>query len=130
MAWEKCETCNGEFFQRSKETNCPECENSVKGSKMEGTPLEKVESKVERGSKLAAKATQNANVLDRFGNVLQVIGYAFMAIFVCGAVVGLFASQWLLFGVSLLFIPVAFVNFNVFGSVFRAIGSYIQYKVN
>lgn len=130
MAWDKCETCNKEFFRRSKETKCPECENLVKDSKMEGTPLERAESKAERGSRLAAKATQNANVLDRFGNVLQVMGYVFMTIFVCGAVVSLFASQWILFGVSLLFIPVAFVNFNVFGSVFRAIGSYIQYKLN
>ena len=130
MPWEKCEVCGKEVFIRSKESDCPDCGNSIRGSSPSATRPEKVETKAEKGNKLAAKARQNAKILDQFGNVLQVIGYFFMGIFVCSAIFGLLTSQWALFAISLLFIPVAFVMYNVFGSVFRAIGSYIQFKVN
>jgi hypothetical protein len=121
MAWEICDSCGKEVFLKSQRI-CPECANQVGSPKSEAREPETKES-------LGIQAEGQANILNRFGQVMQGIGYFLMGIYAIASLIALFSSQWILFAITLVSIPIAFVLFNVFGSAVRAVSLYIQFKV-
>jgi hypothetical protein len=122
MAWENCGSCGKEVFLKSRETLCPDCKN-------QGVVLESKVRESETKESLGSQAVEQANVLNRFGQVMQGIGYFVMGVYALASIIALFSSQWILFAISLVLIPIAFVLFNVVGSAVRAISLYIQFKV-
>ena len=85
--------------------------------------------KTETMESLASQTVEQANVLNLFGQAMQVIGYLVMGIFGIASIIAFYTYQWLLSAISLALIPITFVLFNVFGSAVRAISLYIQFKV-
>lgn len=122
MAWERCDNCKKEYFQKKGDVSCPNCNELIE-------PVIPVKSPAEVKELLISKAGNQAKVVDKFGEVLQVIGYVLMAIFTILLLVSLFTKNWEGFIYSIIAIPATFVLYNVFGSAIRAIALYIQVKV-
>ncbi len=123
MPWTKCENCKKEVFIKSKTDICPDCNN------LASVPTKNVELESQPRISLVSQAINQASILDKFGRVMQTIGYVLIGVNSLGSIFALFTSQWILLGVCLVSIPLTFAYFNVFGSAFRAIGLYIQIKV-
>lgn len=122
MAWEKCENCNQEFFKKIGVDSCPNCAELI-------GPHTPVKLPTELKENLIEKARNQARIVDKFGEVLQVIGYIFIIIFAIGFLVSLFTKNWIGFIIFLIAIPATFISYNVFGSAVRAVALYIQVKV-
>jgi hypothetical protein len=122
MAYEKCKTCKIEFFKNSGDTKCPNCDGLIE-------PRASVEPPRELKSSLVEQAENQARVVGKFGEILQVIGYVLIAIFSVGFVVSLFMDNWIQVIICLIAIPATFISYNVFGSALRAVALYIQVKV-
>jgi hypothetical protein len=89
----------------------------------------KTETRSLKSQSLADTASEQAAILGKFGVALQVLGYGCIAIFAVCAMIFAADSEWTFFGYFMGLILVTFVTYNVGGSVFRAIGAYIQFKV-
>lgn len=121
MAWINCETCNKEAFVKGSRTSqCSDCEPQSEPDLMSESDLQAI---------LADQAIGQAKVLDKFGKVMQIIGYILIWISACGLVISLFTKQWIVLAICTVSIPLIFAYLNVFGSAFRAIGLYIQVRV-
>ena len=128
MAWEKCENCEKEFFKKAGVDSCPHCNQVIESRGDYLTTLNKEQKEALKES-LARQAGDQARVVGKFGEVLQVVGYVFIAIFSIALIVSLFTKNWIGLIVFLIAIPATFVSYNVFGSALRAIALYIQVKV-
>ena len=126
MAWERCESCKQEFFKRAGDDWCPNCKTVFKSEEPVISRKQKWASSDDR---LVTEARYQAGVVDKFGEVLQILGYVCIAIFVLLIFVSLATKNWIGFVVFLIAIPLTFVYFNVFGSALRAVGLYIQIKI-
>jgi hypothetical protein len=126
MAWERCESCKQEFFKRTGDDWCPNCKTVFKSEEPINSRKQKSES---RDDPLVTAARYQAGVVDKFGEVLQILGYVCIAIFVLLIFVSLATKNWIGFVVFFIAIPLTFVYFNVFGSALRAVGLYIQIKI-
>jgi hypothetical protein len=80
-------------------------------------------------SGLEEQAGDQARVVGKFGEVLQIIGYILIAVCSIGIIFSLVTDNWIQFIIFLLAIPTTFISCNVFGSALRAIALYIQVKV-
>jgi hypothetical protein len=123
MPWTKCENCKKEAFINPETDNCPNCHT------LAGAQSENISLKSDPKITLVNQAISQANILNKFGEVMQIIGYVVMGINALGFVIAFFTSEWILLGFFLVSIPLTFAYFNVFGSAFRAIGLYIQIRV-
>ena len=92
-------------------------------------PRTSVKSPTELKENLIEQAGNQARVVDKFGKVLQVIGYIFIGILTIGLIVSAWTATWIGMGVFLIAIPATFISFNVFGSALRAVALYIQVRV-
>jgi hypothetical protein len=122
MAWEKCDSCKKEFFQKTGDESCPNCNELIE-------PRTPIYSPTELKENLIEQAGNQARVVDKFGKVLQVIGYVLISILTIGLIVSAWTATWIGMGVFLIAIPATFISFNVFGSALRAVSLYIQVKV-
>jgi len=122
MAWEKCDSCKKEFFQKTGDESCPNCNELIESRTPIYSPTELKENLIEQ-------AGNQARVVDKFGKVLQVIGYVLISILTIGLIVSAWTATWIGMGVFLIAIPATFISFNVFGSALRAVSLYIQVKV-
>lgn len=100
----------------------------VSPDKQNSNPV-KTEARSAKSQSLADTASEQAAILGKFGVVLQVLGYGCIAIFAICAMISAASSEWIFFGNFMALILVTFIFYNVGGSVFRAIGAYIQFKV-
>lgn len=124
----QCRNCRKEFIANGGKARCPFCEIQSAGTDDELFRLPS-DGELERNSNIANQAIGQAKILDKFGEAMQLVGYIVIGILTLGSVIALTSSQWILFGICLVSIPLTFAYFNVFGSAFRAIGLYIQIKV-
>jgi hypothetical protein len=122
MAWEKCDSCKKEFFKKTGDESCPNCSELIE-------PRTSVKSPTELKENLIEQAGNQARVVDKFGKVLQAIGYIFISILTIGLIVSAWTATWIGMGVFLIAIPATFISFNVFGSALRAVALYIQVRV-
>ncbi len=122
MAWERCENCNQEFFRDKSVQSCPNCNEIFESNASVKSPAEHKEH-------LIKQAENQARIVDKFGEVLQVIGYVLIVISALGFIVSLFTKNWMGVLLFLILIPATFVLYNVFGSAIRAVALYIQVKV-
>lgn len=122
MAWERCQNCNQEFFKRKGNEACPNCSVVFASEKPSKSSEELLETLVEQ-------AGRQAKVVDKFGEILQILGYICIAIFLISLTVSLFTKNWIEFVIFLVAIPLTFVYFNVFGSALRAVALYIQVRI-
>jgi hypothetical protein len=123
MPWVRCENCKKEYFRQTKHGKvCPFCDAIIE-------PLATVISPKELKENLVKQAVDQAKVVDKFGEVLQIIGYVFIVIFSFGLLGCLLSGYWIGFLFCLIAIPLTFVFYNVFGSASRAVALYIQVKV-
>lgn len=106
----------------------PKMGTMVSPDKQNSNPV-KTEARSAKSQSLADTASEQAAILGKFGVVLQVLGYGCIAIFAICAMIFAASSEWAFFGYFMGLILVTFVTYNVGGSVFRAIGAYIQFKV-
>jgi hypothetical protein len=121
MPWINCETCNAQAFVKGSRTSqCSDCESQSEPDLMSESDLREI---------LVDQTIGQAKVLDKFGKVMQIIGYILIWISAFGLVISLFTEQWIVLAICLVNIPLIFAYFNVFGSAFRAIGLYIQVRV-
>ena len=101
---------------------CPHCDLPVEPRKSPKAAEEPV-------SNLVEQAINQAKVVDKFGEVLQVVGYLFIALFSLGLIYSLFTESWVQLIIFLIAIPATFISYNVFGSALRAMSLYIQVRV-
>ena len=75
MAWVKCENCEKEYFHRAKHGDaCPVCDTIIQ-------PKAEAKAPEDLKENLVKQARDHAKVVDKFGEVLQVIGWVFIGIF-------------------------------------------------
>ena len=122
MSWKRCEACKDEYFQNPGDTKCPNCNVLV------APPLSPKASKELKAS-MTEQAIEQANVVGKFGEFLQPLGYGFMAIFFIALVASMLTDNWVWFFFCLFAIPLTFIAYNVFGSALRALSLYIQVKL-
>ena len=122
MAWKKCESCKLEFFQKTGDESCPNCKESIE-------PRTPIKSPTELKENLIEQAGNQARVVDKFGQVLKIIGYILISILTTGLIVSAWTANWIGMGVFLIAIPATFISCNVFGSALRAVSLYIQVRV-
>jgi len=122
MAYLHCTKCNQDFVKLAGTTRCPEC-----GTKSESEPWE--EPLVIREENLLDQAIGQAKIVTKFGEVLQVLGYVLIGVCAIGLIFSLLSSNWVgsLFSIAVMLL--IFVFYNVVGSAIRAIGLYIQIKI-
>lgn len=120
MPWIDCETCNAQVFVTGYTSKCSDCESQSAPDLISESEWQEI---------LVDQAIGQAKVLDKFGKVMQIIGYILILVCAFGLMISLFAEQWIVLVASLIGIPLIFAYLNVFGSAFRAIGLYIQVRV-
>lgn len=122
MPWQRCETCNQDFFRDKNHQSCPNCKEVIESNVPVMSPAEQKEH-------LIRQAGNQARVVEKFGEVLQSIGYILIVILALGFTVSLFTENWIGIVVFLIAIPLTFVSYNVFGSALRAVALYIQVRL-
>ena len=123
MAILKCKNCESEYLYRAKYGNkCPVCD-TIREARISVEAPEKLK------ESLIEQARDQAKVVNKFGEVLQVIGYVIISIFSIFLFIFLYSRYWVGVFASLIAILLTFVSYNVFGSAIRAVALYIQVKV-
>jgi hypothetical protein len=125
----ECPNC-GRLYRADKISRCPGCRSqAVENPSTPSTTDSGPQPINYEQESLARQAGNQAKVVDKFGEVLQVLGYFCITIFLIALTFSLFTKNWIAFGVFLVAVPLTFVYFNVFGSALRAVALYIQAKV-
>ena len=94
MPWKTCEDCSEDFFMNVETPSCPFCKFQIK-TKNKSLRSELKTDLTDQAIKtdLTDQAITQANILDKFGEVMQTIGYVVMGINALGFVIALFTSQ-------------------------------------
>lgn len=126
MAWERCENCKQVFFRSTDDDWCTTCKTVFKS---EGSINSWKPKWASSNDRLVEEAAYQAKVVDKFGEVLQILGYVCLSIFGVLIFFSLATENWIGFAAFLIAIPLTFIYFIVFGSALKAVALFIQVKI-